>query len=119
MRTFAEFQIIGRIGKVKEVGPTLRVTIAAEYGKRDDRGDFKSIPFWNEVTIFNERTIKWALEHIGAGDLVHARGSLRQTDYEKDGQRIFGVTLAAEDFDLLRKKTEKPEGEEEDDDIPV
>ena len=33
MRTFAEFQILDRVGKVKEVGKTVRITIAAEYGR--------------------------------------------------------------------------------------
>ena len=35
MRTFAEFQTMGRVGKVKEVGTTLRISIAAEYGRKD------------------------------------------------------------------------------------
>ena len=42
MRTFAEFQIMGRVGKIKTVGSTLRVSIAAEYGRKDDRGDFQA-----------------------------------------------------------------------------
>jgi len=104
MRTFAEFQIMGRVGKVKEVGATLRVSIAAEYGRRDDNGDFQSNPYWNEVTIFNEKVIKWAKENIAPGDLVHTRGTLRQTEWEKDGQTVYGMTIAANDFDLLAKK---------------
>jgi single-stranded DNA-binding protein len=104
MRTFSEFQIIGRVGKVKEVGPTLRIRIAAEYGRRDEDGEFRSNPYWNEVTLFREATITWAKAHVGPGDLVHARGTLRQTEYEKDGAKVYGVTLAAEDFDLLSKR---------------
>lgn len=100
MRTFAEFQIIGRVGKIKEVGTTLRVSIAAEYGRRDDRGDFQSKPYWNEVTLFNENVIKWARDNVQTGDLVHARGTLRQTQWEtKDGETEYGITLAAESFD--------------------
>lgn len=38
------------------------------------------------------------------GDLVHVRGTIRQTSYEKDGQTVYGVTLAADDFDLLGSK---------------
>ncbi|RLQ84981.1 single-stranded DNA-binding protein [Notoacmeibacter ruber] len=104
MRTFAEFQIIGRVGKIKEVGPTLRVSVAAEYGRKDNNGEFQSNPFWNEVTIFNERAMKWVLDNIGSGDLIHTRGTIRQSDYEKDGQKVYGFTLAANDFDLLHKK---------------
>ena len=104
MRTFAEFQIIGRVGKIKEVGTTLRVSIAAEYGRRDDKGDFQSNPYWNEVTLFNEKVIKWAKANIAAGDLVHTRGTVRQTKWEKDGEAQYGMTFAADDFDLLMKK---------------
>ena len=37
--------------------------------------------------------------------LVHARGTIRQTRYEKDGQTVYGMTLAAEDFDHIVAKT--------------
>lgn len=100
MRTFAEFQIIGRVGKLKEVGSTLRVSIAAEYGRKDDRGEFQSKPYWNEVTIFNENVIKWAKDNVQPGDIVHARGTVRQAQWEKsDGSTEYGITMAAESFD--------------------
>lgn len=104
MKTFAEFQIIGHVGRVKKVGPTLRVDVAAEYGRKDEAGEFKPKPYWNEVTIFAEGAIAWVQANVKKGDLVHARGTLRQTSYEKDGQTIYGVTLAAEDFSRLAAK---------------
>lgn len=106
MRTFAEFQIIGHVGKLKKVGPTLRVDVAAEYGGKDEAGEFKSKPYWNEVTLFNERVVAWVTENVKAGDLVHVRGTIRQTSYEKDGQTKYGVTLAADAFDLLAQKAQ-------------
>lgn len=104
MKTFSEFQIIGHVGKIYTVGSTLRITIAADYGKKDEDGRFVSKPFWNEVTIFKTARFDWIREHIGAGDLVIARGTTRQTKYEKDGETIYSVTLAADEFDLLAKK---------------
>ena len=106
MRTFSEFQIIGHVGKVRSVGPTLRVDIAADYGRKDDKGEYQSNPYWNEVTLFNDRVIAWARDTLKPGDLVHARGSVRQTRYDKDGQTVYGVTLAAEDLDLLSAKAQ-------------
>jgi single-stranded DNA-binding protein len=97
MKTFAQFEIIGR---VKQVGPTLRVSLAAEYGRKDDRGEFQSRPFWNEVTIFNETAAKWIVEHVQVGDVVRAFGTVRQTQWEdEEGRTIYCVTLAAEEFD--------------------
>ena len=109
MRTFAEYQIIGHVGQLKEVGGTLRVTIAAEYGKRDDNGDFHSRPFWNEVTIFIEKTANWIRENIEPGDLVHTRGTVRDNSYEKDGHTIYDKTMAVHQLDLLAKKSAQEE----------
>jgi single-strand DNA-binding protein len=108
MRTFAEFQIVGRVGKIKKVGKTLRVTVAAEYGRKDDKGDFQSSPYWNEVTLFNDNVIKWATSNVNPGDIVHVRGTIRQTQWEKqEGGTEYGMTLAADDFDNITLSVKK------------
>ena len=112
MRTHFEFQAIARVGKITAVGSILKVSLAAEYGKRNDRGDFESNPFWNTVTIFNEATINWIKKNVGPGDLVHARGTARETSYEKNGETIYSVTLAADQFDLLAKKAERQDDQQ-------
>ena len=104
MKTHAEFQIIGIVGKVIEAGSILKISIAAEYGKRDNGGNFQQNTYWNTVTIFNDNTIKWIKDNVTPGDLVHARGTLRESSYQNDGETIYGMTLAAPQFDLLRKK---------------
>lgn len=104
MKTHAEFQIIGVVGKVIEAGTTLKVSVAADYGKKNDRGDYEQNSYWNTVTIFNERTIGWVKENVKPGDMVHTRGILRESSYEKAGETIYGTTLAANQFDLIRKK---------------
>ncbi len=38
------------------------------------------------------------------GAAVSTRGTMRQSEYTKDGQTVYDVTFAANDFDLLRKK---------------
>ena len=105
MKTHAEFQIIGVVGKLIEAGSVLKVSVAADYGTRDDRGEYQSNSFWNTVTIFNERTAAWVRENVAPGDMVHTRGTLRETSYEKNGAPVYGITLAADQFDLIRKKT--------------
>ncbi|MEF2074649.1 single-stranded DNA-binding protein [Consotaella aegiceratis] len=104
MRGLAEFQIIGRVGRIKTVGSTLRVSIVAEYGRTNDRGEFEANPYWNEVTFFNERRIHYIEQKVATGDIVHVRGTVRQTQYERDGETIYSMTLAGDDFDLLAKK---------------
>lgn len=100
MKTFAQFEIIGRVGRLKEVGSTLRVAIAADYGRKDEGGTFRPNPYWNEVTIFGERIAARVREHTETGDIVRAFGTVRQTQWETEtGGAAYGVTLAAEQFD--------------------
>lgn len=104
MKTFSEYQIFGRVGNITPAGSTLKVSIAADYGRKNEKGEWEGKPYWNTVTIFNENTVRWAKVNLGTGDLVHARGTIRETSYEKDGETRYGVTLAAEQFDLLCSK---------------
>lgn len=55
MKNIAEFQIIGRIGKIAEVGKVLKVDVAANYGKKDQAGVWRDDPYWNSITIFDEQ----------------------------------------------------------------
>jgi len=56
MTGIAEFKIIGRVGAIKDVGTTVRVSIAAELFVQDKRGEWADNVKWNEVTIFSEAT---------------------------------------------------------------
>lgn len=104
MNMLAEYHIIGRVGSVRSAGSALKVSIAAEYGRKDDKGEFESKPFWNTVTVFREPTVKWIKENVTPGDVVMARGTMRQTSYEKEGAMQYAVTLAGDEFNLLSKK---------------
>ena len=81
----AEFQIIGRIGQIKKVGTTLRVTIASGYPYKDDRGEWQERTRWNEITVFNDARQSYVQRNLKAGDLVRATGVLEQTSWEKNG----------------------------------
>ena len=101
MRNIAEFQIIGRVGKVKEVGSTLRVSICANYPVKDKNGEWQDNPHWNEVVIFQEGAQGYVTKHVNAGDLVFARGRVRQGSYEKEGETRYTVDLVCSDFSRL------------------
>lgn len=95
---------------VEEAHAELEAWIATPEGRLKFEQMFKrnvsrlGTPYWNTVTIFNESIVKWARDNLGQGDLVHARGTLRETSYEKDGETRYGVTLAADQFDRLVAK---------------
>ena len=65
MKNIAEFQFIGRVGSIKTVGPTLRVSVCANYPVKDDAGECQDHPHWNEITIFQGGTQDHVKEHVG------------------------------------------------------
>jgi single-stranded DNA-binding protein len=103
MTGIAEFKIIGRVGAIKDVGTTVRVSIAANYSHKDKRGEWADNVKWNEVTIFSEATQGFVKRNLTKGDLVYADGILGQTSYERDGERVYGMTLACQRIERLAK----------------
>ena len=114
MSQCAEFHIIGCIGKIKKVGTTLRVTLAANYSYKDDRGDWAEKTRWNEITIFNEARQGYVQRNLKPGDLVRATGVLEQTSWEKNGETHYGVSLACEQIGRPAKGPNNADGNEDD-----
>ena len=110
-----EFQILGHIGKVREVGPTTRVSICANYAFKDRDGETRDKPYWNEITIWSESARKYVRDYAKPGDLVVARGTLKQGSFEKDGEKVYTVDLNCDDFSILASaKTDKSDTDEAD-----
>jgi single-stranded DNA-binding protein len=109
MSHIAQFTIIGRVGAIKEVGSTLRVTVASSYSFKDDHGDWIDRANWNEITIFNDNTKGYVRRNISVGDLISTQGTISQTSYEKDGERVYTTRLACERIDRLVKMDREEE----------
>lgn len=106
MKNFAEFQILGRVGKIKEFDGKVNVTICANYPTKKD-GETRDNPHWNEVSIFSEAVRGYATKYAKAGDLVHVRGRVKQNKFERNGETVYTVDMIAEEFSILASKTEK------------
>ena len=107
MRGMAKFIITGRIGSIREAGTALKISIASDYPRKDERGEWDSNTHWNTATVFGEKTIAWIKEKTKPGDLVQVEGRLREGSYEKDGAKIYTVELISEDFSLLHSHEAK------------
>ena len=107
MRGTAEFQIIGRIGRIARVGSTLKINIASDYPRKKDDGSWDANTHWNTVTVFAERTIGWIDANCTPGDLVHVRGRIRNGSYEKDGATVYTTDLITTEFLMLAKHQPK------------
>jgi single-strand DNA-binding protein len=106
MRNIAEFQIIGRVGSIKTVGTTVRVSLAANYPFKDKDGEWKDNTHWNEVTIFQDSMRGYIDKHLSKGDLVHARGRIKQSSYVKDEETRFTVDLVCTQLSRLATPSE-------------
>lgn len=104
MRNIAEFQLIGRIGSLDVRDNVVNLSVAANYARRDDKGEWTDDTYWNRVSIFGEKTRSYVTEKVQKGDLVHIRGRLRDSSYEKDGQTIFTTDRVVDDFAVLASK---------------
>lgn len=107
MKNLAEFQIIGRIGRITPYDSATRISICANYRRQErENGEWIDDPHWNEVVVFNKRTRDYIAGHVGSGDLVHVRGKIRQSSFtDKDtGEERYSTDLIALDFGQLSKK---------------
>ena len=106
MKNFATFTILGRIARITPLNNVTKVTIAANYRRKNKDGAWEDDPHFNEVTIFDASTRRYIEEHCGKGDLVHVEGRLRQNKFERDGQTVYTVDLLSQDFGKLSSKSE-------------
>jgi len=103
MKNFAEFQILGRVGKIKEFDGKVNVTVCANYPTKKD-GETRDNPHWNEVSIFAEAVRGYATKYAKAGDLVYIRGRIKQNSFERNGEKVYTVDMVAEEFRSSRRK---------------
>lgn len=99
-----EFRILGRVGKIHNFEKVIKVSIASDSPRRDDRGDWQSNTAWNTVTVFGEQTITWIKNHLMPGDLVDTTGSIGQSSYGEGEEKTYTTDLVVRDFHRLAKR---------------
>ncbi|MBB3948399.1 single-stranded DNA-binding protein [Rhizobium skierniewicense] len=107
MKNHAEFDILGRVGRISPFESATRVSICANYRRQErEGGEWIDDPHWNEVVVFNKRTRDFIANHVGPGDLVIARGKLRQSKFTDSatGEERYSTDLIVLDFGQLAKK---------------
>ncbi|MCA6105374.1 single-stranded DNA-binding protein [Bradyrhizobium australafricanum] len=101
MTQLCEVNQIGRVGKIKEVGQNLMISVASDASYKKD-GEWVDRANWVEHTIFarQDGMLKWAGETLKPGDLVFVRSTPSQSSWEKDGEKHYGVTFAVNELRL-------------------
>jgi single-strand DNA-binding protein len=89
-------------------GPVARATLTAISNTRRGRGEGDSRE--EEATA-----IQWTLwgkqaenaaQYLGRGSHVNIVGRVRNNNYEKDGQTVYGMTFTAEEIDYLDSRAD-------------
>ena len=70
MRNIAEFQLIGRVGSIDVRDNVVNLSVAANYSRRDEKGEWTDDTYWNRVSIFGEKTRSYVAEKVQKGDLA-------------------------------------------------
>ena len=114
------FTLIGRLTKKPEKN-TYGQTVCARYTlavTRDkDHTDFLQITSFGKTADLVEK-------YLDKGSQVAVTGMIRQNDYEKDGQKVFSISLIGNTVEFIgnKQKTEKEkalEGFDEIEDINI
>ena len=111
MRNIAEFRIIGRVGRIEVLDKVAYINVAANYGRKVN-GEWQDDTPWNRVTVFGKGIER--VQKMGSGDLVHITGRVRQTQYDRQGETVYGVDLIADAFATLAYNGKPAEDDGED-----
>lgn len=111
MKNVSTFEIIGRISRIDTYEKVTRITTASNYNYKDGQsGEWEQDTHWNQSVVFNQRP-REAAEKLQKGDLVKITGRMRQTSYEKDGNRIFSTDLIAYAVEFIARPSAKEQEE--------
>ena len=105
MKNVATFEIIGRVSRIDTYEKVTRITTASNYNYKDAKsGEWKQDTHWNQVVAFNQRP-REAADKLQKGDLIKITGRMRQTSYEKDGNRVFSTDLIAYQVEFVARRS--------------
>ena len=90
----------GREGKVAKA--TLTAISNIRRGSGEDRSEQSTAIQW---TLWGKQAEN-AAEYLGKGSHVNIVGRLRNNNYEKDGETVYGMAFTAEEIDYLDSRAE-------------
>jgi single-strand DNA-binding protein len=102
----AEFEIIGNIGKIDHGEKVTRLSICANYRRKDEAtGQYSDIPRWNSVKVFGEGWRKFIRDYVQVGDMVRVAGDMFDDEYEHGGETRYSTERHAWQFMPLNLKS--------------
>ena len=93
----------GRDGQVAKA--TLTAISNVRWGSGDAREEEATAILW---TVWGKQA-EHAAEYLGKGSHVNIVGRVRNNNYEKDGQAVYGLAFTCEEIDFLDSKARSAE----------
>ena len=96
--------LVGRIAKNAAIetasGKSIcKFTIAVNRDKRDENGEYKSIPNFIHLALFGEYAVKMA-PHLFKGRTISVMGELKEDAWTKDGKSYSKLSVVAHKIGL-------------------
>ncbi|MFP1883488.1 single-stranded DNA-binding protein [Lonsdalea quercina] len=117
MKNLNRFQFIGNLTKDTELRHTAKNTpiaifdIAVNGGyKEQESGEIKEYTDFFRIKVWG-KAAENAAKFLGKGSQVFVEGSMRNTQYESNGQKVYGTDYITENIQYLNTKppTNSPE----------
>lgn len=99
-----DFDIIGNLGKVHPLNDkTVKADIAVNHPYKDKKtGEWQKRTDWISITCFDELANR--IRSYSIGSLITAQGRVKNTQYQKDDEKVYAINLVTSKLSLLQKK---------------
>lgn len=111
MKNLNRFQFIGNLTKDTELRYTAKNTpiaifdIAVNGGyKEQESGEVKEYTDFFRIKVWG-KAAENAAKFLGKGSQVFVEGSMRNTQYESNGQKVYGIDYITENIQYLNTKS--------------
>ncbi len=111
MKNLNRFQFIGNLTKDTELRYTAKRTPIAIFDiavngsyKDQETGEIKEYTDFFRIKVWG-KAAENAAKFLGKGSQVFVEGSMRNTQYESNGQKVYGIDYIAENIQYLNIKS--------------
>ncbi|EAV6673282.1 single-stranded DNA-binding protein [Escherichia coli] len=111
MKNLNRFQFIGNLKKDTELRYTAKSTPIAIFDiavngsyKEQESGEVKEYTDFFRIKVWG-KAAENAAKFLGKGSQVFVEGSMRNTQYESNGQKVYGIDYIAENIQYLNTKS--------------
>lgn len=111
MKNLNRFQFIGNLTKDTELRYTAKNTPIAIFDiavngsyKDQETGEIKEYTDFFRIKVWG-KAAENAAKFLGKGSQVFVEGSMRNTQYESNGQKVYGIDYIAENIQYLNIKS--------------